>query len=650
MFILCLAVRSTGSAPRDSSHAPPLGTRQYHRPMPPILRWLLRLAPANPIAVRLVQNGSRRPKHLYIRSAYLAVLIVVLLWILLLGTGQGGSNYRELAAAGARGFTIIAYLQITLICILAPVFMGGAIAQEANPRTWEVLLTTPMSAAQIVLGNLFGRLFFVLALLFASLPLFAITQYFGGVPGTAILSSYLVAACAALLVGALAIALSVSRLVGKRAFFVFYIAIVSYLAATIALDVALRNAGSGQVNGGGVTWFTALNPFLALYALLNPSTYPRAAEGTYGGISRWMLETPVTTWCVGSAALSLLLMGAATFTVRAGGLQSLGTDASGVAWHRRLFGMKARSVEHRPPRAVWANPIAWREAASRNSTPAKIAARWIFLGLGALFGAGIVYFYHTGRLSHAEFRFGLIATLWGELATIALVGINTAATAISKEREDGTLDLLLTTPITASAYLTGKLRGLIAYLLPLLAVPLGTLGIAGAYVLAGGFGRSGGVAVSTIINKLPTPLPVVLPEAALLAPVAVIPFMAFCVMVGLQWSLRSRGTLGSVIATVGVVGAIAGVVGLCGWAAGPQIPVLGPILAALSPASLLYAAVYPEAGLGETLSEQGPDVARLFLAVGAIVSAGIHAAVCYGIHGNMVRTFDMTVRRLAGNK
>ena len=69
------------------------------------------------------------------------------------------------AAGRAESFTWIAYLQIGLICILAPVFMGGAIAQEASPRTWEVLLTTPLGAAQIVLGNLFGRLFFVLALL-----------------------------------------------------------------------------------------------------------------------------------------------------------------------------------------------------------------------------------------------------------------------------------------------------------------------------------------------------------------------------------------------------------------------------------------------------------------------------------------------------
>lgn len=239
--------------------------------MPVFLRWLLRLGPTNPIAVRLVQNGSRRTRHLYIRAAYLAVLIVVLLWLLLVSAGGGNLDYRELARAGAMSFTSIAYLQIGLICILAPVFMAGAIAQESNPRTWEVMLTTPLSATQIVLGNLLGRLFFIIALLMASLPLFALVQYFGGVPGRTILASYLVAACAAVLVGTIAIALSVSRLVGRRAVFAFYVSVVSYLAITAAIDSWVRLSGGGAGGGNGVTWMTPINPFLTLHALLNPT-------------------------------------------------------------------------------------------------------------------------------------------------------------------------------------------------------------------------------------------------------------------------------------------------------------------------------------------------------------------------------------------
>ena len=623
--------------------------------MPIILRWLLRQGPANPIAVRLVQNASRRTKHMYIRAAYLAVLIVVLLWALLSSTKESLA-YQQLAQAGAGTFTQIAYLQILLICILAPVFMGGAIAQESSPRTWDILLTTPLTASEIVLGNLLGRLLFIFGLLFCSLPLFALTQYFGGVPGTAIIASYLIAACAALLVGALAISLAVSRLVGKRAFFAFYIAIVSYLGVTLAIDYWLVSSNQGAVNGTGVTYMTALNPFLALKALLNPATYPRAAEGSQlGFFNRWMLERPITSFCAGSTLLSIFFMIASTFTVRSGGLQTLGTDETGLSWFERVFGSRTQKGEndsrHRAPRPVGINPISWREASSRNSQPAKIVARWAFVALGFLFAAGLIFYYHQGKLSHETFQFAIMATVWVELTVISLVAIMASATAISKEREDGTLDLLLTTPITASSYLTGKLRGLIAYLLPLLSVPLGTLALAGLFVLVGGFARSGGIEVGPkTFGGQNVMFPVILPEAGLLATIATLPFLAFCVMVGLQWSLKSKGTLGSIVGTVGVVGAISGVVGLCGWNASEGLAGVGPVFGSLSPASLIAALITPADRLGDSLTRLGLTQTRMSLGIGALVAAAVYTAICYGIHANMVRTFDMTVRKLAGNK
>lgn len=615
--------------------------------MPVFLRWFLRLGPTNPIAVRLVQNGSRRTRHLYIRAAYLAVLIVVLLWLMLVSAGGGNLDHRELARAGAMSFTSIAYLQIGLICILAPVFMAGAIAQESNPRTWEVMLTTPLSATQIVLGNLLGRLFFIIALLMASLPLFALVQYFGGVPGRTILASYLVAACAAVLVGTIAIALSVSRLVGRRAVFAFYVSVVSYLAITAAIDSWVRLSGGGASGGNGVTWMTPINPFLTLHALLNPTAYPRADE-----TGPWALRHPVNAWCWGSVLLSVALALASTLTVRTGGLQTIAGQSGGVPWYRRMFGLGASGAEHRPPRHVWTNPIAWREAAARNSTLGRIVARWSFIAAGAVWGVGLVWMFHAGRFTNADFRLALLFTTIGELAVVALVAVNMSATSISREREDGTLDLLLTTPITPAEYLSGKLRGLIAYLLPLMAVPLGTLALAGVYVLAGGLGRAGGVmeTVQQAGGAPPIIAPIVLPEAGLVASLVVVPFVAFCAIVGMHWSLKSKGTISSVVATVGVVGAISGVIGLCGWRAGVDASLIGPIMAGLSPASVVFALVAPLEAMDSTVRGSGVQAARVTLLVGSVCAAGLYAAIVYGVHSYTVKNFDFIVRRLAGIK
>ncbi|MCA9277098.1 MAG: ABC transporter permease subunit [Phycisphaerales bacterium] len=624
--------------------------------MPIFLRWLLRLGPANPIAVRLVQNASRRSKHLYVRSAYLAVLILVLLWAMLGNTPGGAAvSYRELASAGATSFAWIAYLQVGLICVIAPVFMAGAIAQEANPKTWDIVLTTPMSKLEIVLGNLFGRLFFVLALLFASLPLFALTQFFGGVPGKSIINAYIVSAGAATLVGAIAIALSVSRLAGQRAVFTFYVSVVTYIATTIAIDAWLGSRGMGMgPKGDGVTLVTALNPFLAIRAQLSPTTYPSADPGAYTGLAGFMLASPAAAWSTFSILISVVLAGFSTLTVRSGGLRQVTQGASGAPWYRKIFGLRGADEEHRPPRTVWSNPIAWREAAARNATLGRMLARWSFVTLGGLTAVAVVVLYHTGTLNQNDFQFIIKSLVFTEVFLIALVALNMAATAVAGEREDGTLDLILTTPITPKLYLAGKMRGLVAYLLPLIAVPVFTLLVAGLYTLVGGLGKK---ELASYAYKIPggttIDVPVIVPEAGIVLAIMFVPFIAFCVMIGLHWSLKSKGTLSAVVGTVAVVFITSGILGMCGWASASDMPVIGPALATLSPASLIDAMISPVNRLDETINQAGGSglaTARVAMAVGAIVSAGIYIAIVYGVLTAMVRNFDFTVRKLAGTK
>src|SRR5690606_1001498 len=141
------------------------------------------------------------------------------------------------------------------------------------------------------------------------------------------------------------ITLSVSRLAGRRAVFAFYVSVISFLAVTLAADYMLRNAGLGAgPGGGGVTWMTALNPFLALHALLNPSTYPRAEAGSRTGLAAWFLEAPVTTCCLLSVILSTVLVVVSTATVRLGGLAETirGGRTGRTPWYRRLMGLGAQ--------------------------------------------------------------------------------------------------------------------------------------------------------------------------------------------------------------------------------------------------------------------------------------------------------------------
>ena len=298
---------------------------------------------------------------------------------------------------------------------------------------------------------------------------------------------------------------------------------------------------------------------------------------------------------------------------------------------------------------MWHNPIAWREAAARNATLARILARWSFIVFGVALAFVLVVAYDTSAINATDYRLALLVIVLVELAVTTLVAINMSATAISREREDGTLDLLLTTPVTPSEYLGGKLRGLVAYLLPMIAVPVATMLLAGVHAAVGGFSQPDNAQVPAGPAMSGVMIPVVLPEAGIIIALTAAPFMALCVMIGLHWSLKSKGAIASVVGAVIVAGLVTAVVGGCGFNAGRSIPAVGPALLGLSPFASGLALVEPVDAMYDTVVNGGGLLTgRVALLIGAATSAGVHLAAVWALHSQMVRRFDMTVRKLAG--
>lgn len=193
-----------------------------------ITTWLWRLLPGNPIFLRVLHGGGRRVRHLYIRMAYLSTLFLVI-FIALLSQDTGGGALDDLAKGSTQVFRFISITQLAMICFLAPIFMAAAITQEKDSRTYDILLSTPLSNAQIVFGSLLSRLFFVLVLVLGGVPIFCATTLYGGVTLRQIMLSTGIAATTAVLMGSLAIALGVARVGTRRTIFSFYLAIAAYL-------------------------------------------------------------------------------------------------------------------------------------------------------------------------------------------------------------------------------------------------------------------------------------------------------------------------------------------------------------------------------------------------------------------------------------
>jgi hypothetical protein len=517
--------------------------------------------------------------------------------------------------------------------------MASAITKEANPKTWDILLTTPLSPLQIVLGNLFGRLFFIAALLIGALPLMVVTQFFGGVPLDTILLTQLVAFCLALSIAAAAIAMSVTRTAGRKAAVSFFVITVLYILVTYVLDKMFREPISLGGTAYWTTILTPLNPFLVLEALLQPSRYTVPQVSAYAWPFGWAVTHPVAAWCWFTVLLSSITIGWSSLQVR-----KLGQSQVKESFWKRLF---ASSTSERKSHVVTGNPIAWRERVTRHRNIGSLLGRWGFVAICTLTLIILTTLYFTRSLSPEVFRLIILALVCGELLIVTFAALTMSASTIAKEREDGSLDLVLTTAITPQLYLGGKLRGLIMHLLPMVLVPCITMMVVGGIVL---LDPSNAVVSDQLVARSANADAIVIPLAlympALLSPFVFIPYIAFCTTLGLLWSMRSKGSIGAIVASVILVLGVTGGLGLC-LLPSSNLGVIGSFFAALSPINAVLATLTPAKTLPVLLND-GVYQANLSLGIASFIAGGIWMLISFGLLRSMASSFVVTVRRLAG--
>ena len=678
-----------------------------------------RLIPANPIFLRIIAMAGKRRRDMLIRCSYLGLLCVfVIFWMLANG---GESDLGKLAQASATTFSNLSYVQLALVALLAPVFTAGAITQEGDSQTYDILLSTPLSNAQIVLGSMFSRVFFIIALLLSGVPVFAITQIFGGVGLDNILYSFGIAAGTAFITGAIAMALSTFRLGTRRTIFGFYLFIVIYMVGLMLLD----RVPQLQIAGGAIardaqshiSWFTGLNPFLALRSTFGDDSYlPPQATDLPAALRfwpmNWYLTSPHTFYISFTFFLGLALTVPSVVFLRRVAQATLSV--------KQWFLLKlrlVRSVTNRKPRYVWHNPVAWREAKTKAS-----AARmtWLRYGLiiagfaGALWTLtrfatvnmppqylGVNAFNSeqhlvtilsrdratthpyspiltmmlddkpvaitqlSGRygvkdysidprdrstittirltqiqrgLSLAETQSYLLKLLLLEMAVVVIVITNVAASTVTREKEDSSLDLLLASPITSRYYLWGKLRGLMSLALPLNLVPVVSIVVFVVYDIYRWLTEGGNFSW------------VVFPEAIVLVPIILVILTALGAVVGMEMSLRCRRTVTAVMSSVGITVGVVGLLALLGNAVldSHSMSVAPLLVAAFSPISAVWMLASPLSTGSLILTEGGADdilASRMTIFIGSLVAMGIYAAIIWAVYRAMLKNFDMTIRR-----
>jgi ABC-type transport system involved in multi-copper enzyme maturation permease subunit len=107
-------------------------------------------------------------------------------------SGFGSSAAFASTQIGTTVFAGLLFLETLLVTFLAPAFTTGAISQEREKQTLDLLVATPISSLSIVLGKLFSALAWVFILVIASIPLTGIVFVFGGVAPEDLVRGYIV--------------------------------------------------------------------------------------------------------------------------------------------------------------------------------------------------------------------------------------------------------------------------------------------------------------------------------------------------------------------------------------------------------------------------------------------------------------------------
>ena len=222
----------------------------------------------NPVIGRELRVRVRVGRAYMLQAFYLAflILIVALAYQAAIGDNPDLRNPVRVQEALVRFYRIVMSMLVALIALIAPALTANAITLERERKTMDLLLATPLTARQLLVGKLLGSFAFIVLLLALTLPVSAVSVLLGGVSFPELLKAYLLIACGGLVLCAIALFSSVYARNSTLAVLWSYLRVAGFLLATGVLIwlqdvVAFGGRGAGAL--GLAFPLALLNPFAA---------------------------------------------------------------------------------------------------------------------------------------------------------------------------------------------------------------------------------------------------------------------------------------------------------------------------------------------------------------------------------------------------
>lgn len=417
--------------------------------------------------------------------------IICTAWLLLAGI-QPVQNAGDLARFGVLIFQLIAPFQLIVLLFAAALAGVSAVSFEKDRQTLTLLLMTSLSNTEVVLGKIGAGLLSTINAFIATAPVVFLLPLLGGVSLQQAVGCLLITGSTLLLCCVLGATVAFWREKTFQA-----IAVTTLL---IALWIAFGEAVAfGAVPGIPPVFAPLISPLRAVWDVVQPIETMRWFGGM-GVLGNAILPSAIFT------AVALLL---ALFSVRmlrvwnpsrerrpvaseyestetlvesaaiggsevAGGLDG---QAGSNPVAQGTIGEKVKVWKSREPRAMWNNPILWREVKTWAYGRKILMIRIAYLLLALLVGLGLFRSLPEAVAgAGSDFREGLVSNsvaLFAPLMVFSLILINAlAVNSITNERDAGALDLLLVTEITPWSFVFGKIAGVLYATKEMVIVPI----------------------------------------------------------------------------------------------------------------------------------------------------------------------------------
>lgn len=464
-----------------------------------LLTWPIRLIRGgiglvvNPIVLKELKVSSRRKRTYLLRAGYLLLLVLSLLltwWGVVQGslTTSTAEVLQRQSQTGQSLSLTLGWIQLVALMLIAPMLTGSCVSDEIEDRSLDVLLITPLTAGQIIVGKLLSRLVYVGLLVLLSMPLLLAMRTYGGFTLEQLIKIEVLTLTTALLGASISILLSCWEARGWRAVAMTYFWLTLWWFAIPLIAVALFLVVVSVLKPllPWVQWDLWMfdweaYPFLMMHN--NPLMVMGmlTIEAASGSAIPWPTQyafLSVNAINLGLSAGVVLL--AVPLLRRTANKRMAGAEQKALNWMVRLFRKRRTATPPSAPEPVAGNAIApsggvVNDAGSDQQAPLAVPRVWnnavlwremrvnlfrrpisaVFVTILVL---GLLVWYNVEARVHREIDM-LIPVVWIALIGQLVIACVVSPTVITSEKQARSWEVLLCVPMRPLTILWAKAIG-----------------------------------------------------------------------------------------------------------------------------------------------------------------------------------------------